>query len=145
MLYKILPDADLKLVVKALRDAADCLEAAGSMDVPVGESSASHRDGPKPEKATKGRGREAQKVIDRVGRGGKAHKPRQFDKTGPRISDFVYLLMNSSEFAISEAREKIRRFVVLSNKNRDSAGQVRSALGRDTRFEKQPEGKWIKR
>lgn len=144
--YKLIPEEAFERLLGALEGVKAELSAitmAGTVTIPV-DGVGRTTDSP----ASRGRRdverlAKAREVIERVGRGGAKHSPKAFDREGPRISDFCYLLMNG-RFTPPEAVGPIGKFVSLKESKREASGQIRTAVKNDPRFSKQSDGSYLK-
>lgn len=75
----------------------------------------------------------AREAISRVDGGGRKHQPKVFDRVGPRIADFVYVLTNSS-FTVPDIIDTVSKYVALKEGRREAGGQIRTAVRADARF-----------
>jgi hypothetical protein len=150
--FRLIPETELIAKLAALRDAADGLIAlverqSGTMRLPSGAGEGEMRQKKKADHAENGKTKteKARQIIESVRHGGEPHRPKQFDKIGPKISDFVFVLVDTPKFNTADAMEKVREFVILSENRREAVGQVRSAIVRDDRFAKTVDGNWRKK
>jgi hypothetical protein len=149
--YRLVPEAEIQQLLSALKAACELLERrAGTATLPPGQTASrftrfkggNTRNTPKRDFSAGLQ--KAREVMDRVSKGGALHVPKPFDATGPRISDFIAMLV-TGEFTTVEALEKIKKYVALKQNRRDATSQVRNALRLDEdRFEKTNDGRWRK-
>ena len=135
--YRLIPEDDWERAMSALEDAIARLRVCGHMTLPdVPPASSSRRRSAAAHGGSRGADGVvlAREVVDRVDAGGPRHVPKQFDRTGPKIADFVAILTNGDPFKISDLIEPVRQYVVLKDTRRAAGGQVRTAVAKDSRF-----------
>lgn len=151
--YRLVPEDDWERTVSALEAAAVALRRSGRMTLPDMPAEApravgtSGRTSPAPprRKAKRARGDGAalaRQVVERVDAGGARHTPTKFNSTGPTIADFVFVLGNGGPFRVGDLVEPLRRYVALKDMRRKAAGQIRTAVERDSRFQRLGNGRY---
>ena len=148
--YRLVPESDWERAMSALDDAAAALRRCGRMTLPDIASdtptTGQHRTGQSRSAAAGRNGRAgdgvllARQVIDRVAEGGPRHIPRKFNRTGPKIADFVAIITNGDPFRISDLIDPLMQYVELKNTRREAGGQVRTAVTNDSRFQQVDRG-----
>ncbi len=152
--YRLVPEDDWERTVSALEAAAAALRRSGRMTLPdmpaeapravgaSGRTSAAPRRR-KAMKRARGDGAAlARQVVERVDAGGTRHTPTKFNSTGPTIADFVFVLGNGGPFRVGDLAEPLRRYVALKDMRRKAAGQIRTAVERDNRFQRLGVGRY---
>ena len=147
--YHLVPKAEWQRALNAIEAAAKALKQAGTATLPDTQP-ALPMSGPQRRTAARKSGAGvkdgqalAQKVIERVDTGGHRHRPKAFDRHGPKIADFVYLLANG-DFAVPEMIDPVKKYVALKESRRLAGGQVRTAVRLDDRFQQGPGGRYSK-
>lgn len=141
--YRIVPEAEWRNLLDALDRARAALEAAGTVSLPGSVATAPIAGNGTNQPEGNERLAKAREVIERVRRGGERHSPKPFDKVGPKIADFVYLVMDA-EFEPPDAIEPVSEYVELKESRRDAGGQIRTAIKNDDRFRQLQGGAYIK-
>ena len=145
--YRLVPEEEWKRAMEAVEALAKALREAGTVIMPGAAKVADH-DAEPARRAAHGNYRDglkrAQQVVERVNAGGAKHRPKAFDRTGPKIADFVYLLAGS-RFSTPELIDPLKKYVELKESRRDAGGQVRTAVKGDDRFDQMTDGTYIKK
>jgi hypothetical protein len=145
--YRLVEEEEWKAAVEAVEALARALKRAGTVIMPDAAETQPVAARTPPLKLS-GNARDgvrlAKQIVERVNAGGPKHQPKVFDRVGPKIADFVYLLTDGT-FTAPEALDKIKKYVALKEKRKDAGGQVRTAIRADARFELGADGKYIKK
>src|ERR1035437_9817875 len=131
--YRRVEEEEWKAAVGAVEALAKALKRAGTVIMPdttePQRTPASLLDQEPMTGEAKNRLKLAKQIVDRVESGGQKHQPKVFDRVGPKIADFVYLLTDTS-FTVPDVIDKVKQYVVLKDTRRDAGGQIRTEIGR---------------
>ena len=144
--YRLVPEDEWQRALGAIEAAAKVLRNAGSATLPGSsdtQSATRRRQGPRKGPVAKDGPALALKVIEQVDAGGRRHRPKAFDRHGPKISDFIYVLANGS-FAVADMIEPVSKYVALKESRRKAGGQLRTAVRLDARFQHGADGRYSK-